>query len=912
MSVIVKRNGIQVKSSKFETAGVLSRDFRVYADTVYPYKYNLQVDDEKAFSFSVGTGYEKEHNGYDGFKNLRALLDSSETAPTTATSGWCPHLTSLYFIYHEVEDGVVKVVEYDTVSNTISSYFVEGSSAVEEASLPLNNSCAVYGGYLYFIANLANKNGRLIKFSLSGKMVESYYDFNTDISGYDTVLLKNLKIASDGTFAISGDVRDSTEANKNRCFLYVSSLADIDDVTVSGNTKNVLLLNDASTNINARSCVLISDIGGSGKAYATMFCDNTILSSTLSFTCSVVFDDASDLVDSVVFSMTPNFRSVDQAKELPRTNKAIVVASSQYDNKVVAFEYAKCGVCNSAERVNQKNKLGSSIYGYTFYIEISGVQSIAINDTLFSLSAYGTDVFLVKHTGTNIEVYMYDDITSSLVLAAYSSSAASIIQAGTLTSYRLRIERASGSWYITANGVSCDVGQGDGSQLKIISGDQVNFPTHDGLFRSAFDKFTLIIDGKILHDGVPGPEALVGGVSEGMSVGYAFITDDTHKTETGIVMAQRPAFDIIDNGNKNIRVYISTNIIGNTSVSLFSIDCTARTTSYVAEGILFGATPAFIPRVYAPVVVYDSIGTPFIYSAVKVSSESDFESIAFGVCKSDSLLSFECNASTLLIQFDATDPSVTPGEPQTDILYFSDYYTWLEESDEFNLIGYAYIQDTLPTPPYPLIICNENSHVDFLRYGETTEDIPYYSIYRGQTGVTRYDYDVSTNSFYEDANGRFVLGTMTKKVQDTYDNFDAYVETPNLTISQVLEEIKSEVIEAFLKVGVSEVRAEVSWTSDTNYRTNSEKEYLLCGSPEETARLDDGTGLPVYFAGSKQIEIKTTSIDQRVSRSFRLRIEARITDLDNNAYYDDFRVFHVTIKSDPAIAIEGDRDGEGG
>jgi len=198
-------------------------------------------------------------------------------------------------------------------------------------------------------------------------------------------------------------------------------------------------------------------------------------------------------------------------------------------------------------------------------------------------------------------------------------------------------------------------------------------------------------------------------------------------------------------------------------------------------------------------------------------------------------------------------------------------------------------------------------HRDFQKTGVISESVTIYT--KKNDGTGDHIYNPDTGEFISDSNGDYLSsGAIMQNLQSQAEDFEAYFDTVNILFEpkRFDDTITDTNIKLFIKAAVSMARIEISYTSDGNYSFDSNKEYGELGEDIETADFDNS---PVYYIGTKQVEIKEVITDQREARSIKLRVFARMVDDDDvTPRIDDFKVFSINILSEGLITIDGGTD----
>ena len=216
------------------------------------------------------------------------------------------------------------------------------------------------------------------------------------------------------------------------------------------------------------------------------------------------------------------------------------------------------------------------------------------------------------------------------------------------------------------------------------------------------------------------------------------------------------------------------------------------------------------------------------------------------------------------------------------------------------------VEATLGDAPYGLVMFGQQ-HLDFHRVGDkiaTSKQITSYVV-DTDSSDTKYRYDEVECIMVADVEGTYIEKAIQEYVQDSTTELEAYVETANILYDPMMQSkmIDDSTIKTLVSLAVSKHPAIIQWASDSNYITNNYEHWIETGSPEETSDMDNDA---IHMAGTKQVVVKEVVVDSNESTAFRLRITVGLTDIDDVAVYDDFRVFFVQIKTAEDYSIGGD------
>lgn len=235
------------------------------------------------------------------------------------------------------------------------------------------------------------------------------------------------------------------------------------------------------------------------------------------------------------------------------------------------------------------------------------------------------------------------------------------------------------------------------------------------------------------------------------------------------------------------------------------------------------------------------------------------------------------------------------------------------------ILGIGFTQETRVVPYSTIMI--ENCGDDYMRYNYSNPS--YYTVYKyerfpewgGPEPSQRYIYNSKTGTFTQNALGTFqkVADNISiQGVQDLGSQFDAYFDTVNFyyDISQA-HLIKNNPVGFFLVSAVSMMANEITYTLDSNYRFNTDKEVKLNGRKEETSLFSDAQ--LCYALGSKQIEVnEITAINSRDHRCIKFRIKMRRSNPEiaskysEYVVYDDWRIFEIKYTPSDLFYVEGE------
>jgi hypothetical protein len=267
-------------------------------------------------------------------------------------------------------------------------------------------------------------------------------------------------------------------------------------------------------------------------------------------------------------------------------------------------------------------------------------------------------------------------------------------------------------------------------------------------------------------------------------------------------------------------------------------------------------------------------------------------------------LSYESNAKYCELAFAPAAASV-----------FSDNLV-INTVDSLPILGIGYVQEARVVPYSTIMI--ENCGDDYMRYNYANPD--FYTVFKYRRfpewdlpeASSRYVYNSKLGTFTQNAAGTFerveeILSA--QGIQSLGSQFDAYFDTVNFyyDISQA-HLIKNNPVGFFLVSAVSMMANEITYTLDSNYRFNTDREIKLNGRKEETSLFSDSQ--LCYALGSKQIEVnEITAINSRDHRCIKFRIKMRrsnpdITDFKNA--YDDWRIFEIKYTPSDLFYVEGE------
>lgn len=937
MSVIGRINDTAISGVKYETpiATTELRHVKFYQNTLYPYLLSLATDAAKAFYFDIGAGNVKTASAYAGITNkMQSYAPAiAENGATASVVGWGYHSTraSFFFVtfYNSPTNGIEYAIhEYTVATKAITTVSVVTHAAGALAYTPPNENSLFIdetAGRVYFIYNDTNTlTGAFAYLDIATSTVTGVTSFTAARANYEEIHLRNVKYINGYVFIV-GDMVDTAGAVNTIGFIYGRSLASM----------------PAAVNVNAAGAAIYLSDAYFPAAVAEFNVSSVVVKDTIYsdyFIHGAIFGTVDVGAGDIPIAATFRFQYVD----LAMTFESITVLdtiTSVLPGQSVLLERQIKDIIILAEKDSAATRalksltlepaaqLGGGTRGtqYSSLAKDSTIVSPAIGATEFSLSvamncdaiataAFDVAMFYLGTTGAPgtltgklrlnsgaFEFYIAD--TGGTLRLAASTTALSVPNARQFT---FAIQRDKyGVWSAQFNGTAVSVTYGVGGALVFNTGNYVSLYGAGVGIVATYTDLSLTAENVALWEGIPGSQATQGGVYAGIASIRTVVEMDSFYSHQ--YWGPAGGFDVYDMNDENVYVYFCQNTsAGESYIQKIFFDYVEGTKNTDFGGCYFGLSSKGA-RALAP--CYDPSSCllhPVLCAPLDVTVASPL--LDFVITRVDGEISFSLNEAEIDVAFVTSHASIVAGTEQIDNLAFYDNELVASVSN-FVLTGLPYTALTLIDPAYPIAIQGEPGHVDILRRksSPTSESFTMYRLWRGDVG-TRYNYSPSLNTFYASANGLFYRETVVARMQDEYEDFDAYIDTTNLTISQILEEVKSEAIELFVKLAVSQLIAETSWASDTNYSPNNEKKYMPCGSAEETARFDDGTGLTVRFAGSKQIEIKTTEIDQRTARSFKVRVSARLTDTAANKYYDDFKVFHIVVKSDPGVAIEGDRE----
>ncbi len=293
----------------------------------------------------------------------------------------------------------------------------------------------------------------------------------------------------------------------------------------------------------------------------------------------------------------------------------------------------------------------------------------------------------------------------------------------------------------------------------------------------------------------------------------------------------------------------------------------------------------------------------FVYNNQTTASESI-------TCFSNNIdADFTDNTDTMTVKFAPTAAN-----------YYSDDID-VTENEDFTCTGLSVEAETL-TNPYGLIKMNVGNK-DFYKTASDNSDKQsvYFYVkdtklkdYYDRGGDTdKYYYDNSNAVFQVDASATYNKVEMQTEYQASDTNYDSYLDTINIYYDPSLKEelLADNAVNIVCNFAISMLKAELQWTVDSNYKFNTEKNYWQLGDLTETGRIEStyAGSYSVYAQGTKQIQIKSTTVDDRSANSIRLRISARLTDTDSaNTYYDEWKLFSINLLPSELFYLEGDEN----
>lgn len=267
-------------------------------------------------------------------------------------------------------------------------------------------------------------------------------------------------------------------------------------------------------------------------------------------------------------------------------------------------------------------------------------------------------------------------------------------------------------------------------------------------------------------------------------------------------------------------------------------------------------------------------------------------------------LSYELNAKYCEIAFTPTTAGIF-----TDDLVINTH-------NSLPILGIGYVQEARVVPYSTIMI--ENCGDDYMRYNYANPN--FYTVYKYQRfpewyapePSLRYIYNSKTGTFTQNALGTFqrvTVGLSIQGIQSLGSQFDAYFDTVNFyyDVSQA-HLIKNNPVGFFLVSAVSMMANEITYTLDSNYRFNTDRDVKLNGRKEETSFFSDAQ--LCYALGSKQIEVnEITAINSRDHRCIKFRIKMRRLNPDISttvSVYDDWRIFEIKYTPSDLFYVEGE------
>ena len=277
-------------------------------------------------------------------------------------------------------------------------------------------------------------------------------------------------------------------------------------------------------------------------------------------------------------------------------------------------------------------------------------------------------------------------------------------------------------------------------------------------------------------------------------------------------------------------------------------------------------------------------------------------------------LSYESNAKYCELAFTPTVAGVFSDNLVINTVLLKE----LKSFDSLPILGIGFTQETRIVPYSTIMI--ENCGDDYMRYNYA--DLDYYTVFKYERfpewnppePSQRYVYNSNTGTFTQNALGTFQKVADILSIhgaQDLGSQFDAYFDTVNFyyDISQA-HLIKNNPVGFFLVSAVSMMANEITYTLDSNYRFNTDKEVKLNGRKEETSLFSDAQ--LCYALGSKQIEVnEITAINSRDHRCIKFRIKMRrsnpeIASKYSEYVYDDWRIFEIKYTPSDLFYVEGE------
>ena len=291
------------------------------------------------------------------------------------------------------------------------------------------------------------------------------------------------------------------------------------------------------------------------------------------------------------------------------------------------------------------------------------------------------------------------------------------------------------------------------------------------------------------------------------------------------------------------------------------------------------------------------------------ANRDDSTDTASYIMKIDENLSFVSNGYDIDIKY---SPS-SAGFSNKLMTVAGDESLTVETVSTVALTGFAFVQATRYVP-YGTIVMG-SGHADYHRLNRTNPYTVDVSCYKRVSSWgkepapagTRYNYSASTGTFIVNESGSYIKVSASTYLQDQINDFDCYIDTVNLfyDISEA-HVIKDNPISLFVTAAVSMLGTELQYTTDSNYRMNSEVEFKLNGQELETGSFSNTN---IYTHGSKQVEVlEVEAIDMHDNRCVKFRIKAKLanSEMTPSKSYDDWRIFDVKYTPTNLFYVDGE------
>lgn len=509
--------------------------------------------------------------------------------------------------------------------------------------------------------------------------------------------------------------------------------------------------------------------------------------------------------------------------------------------------------------------------------------------------------FKIDISEAGVSVEYWDSGTTAWIVMASSSS---ISDYRVIDSSTLYIERdSSNAWYCTLNGEEITLidGAGADSFPGIITEDYPNA----GLL--AYNDYPT--DVRSISFSVGGTK-IISHVFEGSFVDSRGVTFENY-IETLAPFREYSLQvttddDIINSVLYDEYLYILRGENTGSHPAISAIKYTLDTsTIFASSANLVSDNSGIIAQFdYALNIVVSTDGNVYLGTSIDDSTDT-----ASYIMKLDENLTFVSNGYDIDIKYSPTAIGFSNK-------FFSS--TGVESStvttvSTVALTGFSFVQ-AARFVPYGTIVLGAG-HADYHRLSRTSPYTVAVDCYRrvsswGKEAApsgTRYNYSSTTGTFIANTSGNYIKVSANTYLQDQKNDFDCYIDTVNLfyDISEA-HAVKDNPISLFVTTAVSMLGTELQYTTDSNYRMNSEIEFKINGQELETGSFSNTN---IYTHGSKQVEVlEVEAIDMHDNRCVKFRIKAKLinTEMTPTTSYDDWRVFDVKYTPTNLFYVDGE------